>query len=126
MRRRVGRFLPIVLVAMMVQIFAPIGATWAASIAVSDPLQAAPICHGDAAQGQADQSGHTGQPRAHDGACSMCCLAHAGASLDTPHMAVVTVPCRHADRVLWREAAPDLFASRTGSHAQARAPPSNS
>ena len=50
MRRRVGKFLPIVLIALMVQIFAPIGATWAASIAASDPLHAAVICHGNAAR----------------------------------------------------------------------------
>ena len=123
MRRRVGKFLPIVLIALMVQIFAPIGATWAASIAASDPLHAAVICHGDAAQGQTDQSGQTGQPRAHDGACSMCCLAHAGASVDTPQTAAVTSLYRHAARVVWRDATPDLFGSRTGSHAQARAPP---
>ena len=49
MRRRLGKFLPIVLIAVLVQIFAPIGATWAASIAASDPLRAAVICHGNAA-----------------------------------------------------------------------------
>ena len=123
MRRRVEKFLPIVLIALMVQIFAPIGATWAASIAASDPLHAAVICHGDAAQGQTDQSGQTGQPRAHDGACSMCCLAYAGPSVDTPQTAAVTTPYRRVERVVWRNVTPDLFGSRTGSHAQARAPP---
>ena len=49
MRRRLGKFLPIVLIAVLVQIFAPIGATWATSIALSDPLRAAAICHGNAA-----------------------------------------------------------------------------
>jgi Protein of unknown function (DUF2946) len=122
MRRRVGKFLPIVLIALMVQIFAPIGATWAASIAASDPLHAAVICHGDAAS-TTHQTDQTGQPRAHDGACSMCCLAHAGASVDTPQTAAVTTPHRHAERVIWRDATPDLFGSRTGAHAQARAPP---
>ena len=38
MRRRLNNFLPIVLIALLVQIFAPIGACWAASIAASDPL----------------------------------------------------------------------------------------
>jgi Protein of unknown function (DUF2946) len=123
MRRRVRKFLPIVLVALMVQIFAPIGATWAASIAASDPLHAAVICHGDAAQGQTGHSDQSGQPGAHDGACSMCCLAHAGASVDTPQTAAVTTPYRRVERVVWRDATPDLFGSRTGSHAQARAPP---
>ena len=123
MRRRLGKFLPIVLIALMVQIFAPIGATWAASIAASDPLHAGAICHGGAAQGQRDHTGQTGQPRAHDGVCSMCCLAHAGAAADTPQAAAVTNPYRCSERVVWLDAAPDLFGSRAGSHAQARAPP---
>jgi hypothetical protein len=118
MRRRVGKFLPIVLVALLVQIFAPIGATWAASIAASDPLSAAVICHG-ASTSPTDQSG---QHRAHDGCCSVCSVVHTGAPVDTPQAAVATPP-RYAERVVWLDTAPDLFRSRAGSHAQARAPP---
>jgi len=122
MRRRLGKFLPIVLIALLVQIFAPIGATWAASIAASDPLHAAIICHGNAAShsGQIDQ---TGSHRAHDGCCSICSAVHGGAPVDTPRAAFAT-PRRYAERVIWRDMAPDLFSSRAGSHAQARAPPS--
>ena len=47
MRRRLRKFLPIVLVALVVQILAPIAACWAASIATSDPLLGAAICHDD-------------------------------------------------------------------------------
>ena len=119
MRRRLRKFLPIVLMALTVQIFAPIGACWAASIAASDPLHGAAICSGGAAAGagQADQTG------AHSGSCSICCAAQAAASIDTPQ-ATVTVPYRQSDRVVWLDSAPDLFNSRTGAHAQARAPPS--
>jgi hypothetical protein len=121
MRRRLRKFLPIVLIALTAQILAPIGACWAASIAAADPLQAAVICHGDTASapGQADQ---TGQPRAHDGACALCCVVHAGASIDTPQT-TVAAPYRLPERVVWLDRSPDLFGSRTGSHAQARAPP---
>ena len=42
MRRRLRNFIPIVLMALAVQILAPIGACWAASIAASDPLHNAP------------------------------------------------------------------------------------
>ena len=122
MRRRLRKFLPIVLIALTVQILAPIGACWAAIIAVADPLQAAVICHGAAVPvpGQTDQ---TGQPRAHDGACSLCCVVHAAASsIDTPQTAIAA-PYRLPERVVWRDSAPDLFGLRTGSHAQARAPP---
>jgi hypothetical protein len=121
MRRRLGKFLPIVLIAVLVQIFAPIGATWAASIAASDPLHAAVICHGNAAS-VPNPSDQSGQPRAHD-CCSVCNVVHTGAPVGTPQAAVAAPWC-HAERVVWLDAAPDLFSSRAGSHAQARAPPS--
>ena len=84
--RWLKKFLPIVLFALAVQIFAPIGACWAASIAASDPLAGAVICHGNAAPGagQTDQAGH----RAHDGCCSVCSVVHAGAPVDPPPSAV--------------------------------------
>ena len=46
MRRRLIKFLPIVLMALLAQIFAPVAACLAASNAASDPLQGAVICHG--------------------------------------------------------------------------------
>ena len=121
MHRRLRKFLPIVLIALAVQVFAPIGACWAAAIAASDPLHAASICSGGAALAP-DQTGQTGEHRAHDGACAMCCVAHAGSSLDTPEASFAT-PIRQPERVVWLDAAPDRFGSRTGSNAQARAPP---
>ena len=121
MRRRLQKFLPIVLIALMVQVLAPIGACWAAAIAASDPLQAE-ICHTDLGQGGAgDQSG---QHQAHDGACAICCAAHAGAALDTPQISAVAAPLRAAALVVWHDRDHDLFRSRVGSNAQARAPPS--
>ena len=121
MRRRLWKFLPIVLMALAVQVLAPLGACWAASIAASAPLHAAPICSGGAAS--TDQTGQTGEHRAHDGACAMCCLAHAGATLDTPEATFAT-PLRASERVVWLDATPDRQGSRAGWHAQARAPPS--
>jgi hypothetical protein len=120
MRRRLGKFLPIVLIAVLVQIFAPIGATWAASIALSDPLHAAAICHGNAAS-VPNPSDQSGQPRGHD-CCSICNVVHIGGPVDTPQ-AAFTTPYRQAERLVWLDTAPDLFNSRAGSHAQARAPP---
>jgi hypothetical protein len=119
MRRRLRKFLPIVLMAVMVQILAPIAACLAAGIATSDPLRAAAICH-DQGTSSADQ---TGQPRAHDGCCSVCSVTHTGALDDAPQTAVAA-PYRDPARVVWLDRAPDLFGSRAGSHAQARAPPS--
>ncbi|GAC1335977.1 MAG: DUF2946 domain-containing protein [Bradyrhizobium sp.] len=121
MRRRLRKFFPIVLIALAVQVLAPIAACWAAGIAASDPLQAAVICHDNAASssGPADPNG---QPPAHDGCCSVCSVAHGGAPLDTPQRAVAT-PYGAATRVVWLDRAADPAISRTGSHAQARAPP---
>ena len=82
--RRLKNFLPIVLLALAVQIFAPIGACWAATIAASDPLAGAVICHGNGAPGagQTDQAGH----RAHDGCCSVCSVLQTGAPVDVPQI----------------------------------------
>jgi hypothetical protein len=120
MRRRLKKFLPIILIALVVQIFAPIGACWAASIAASDPLAGAVICHGNGAPGagQADQTTH----RAHDGCCSVCSVLHSGAPVDVPPMAVTDVE-RVAEQVAWLDSAFRLTNARAGSHAQARAPP---
>ncbi len=122
MRQRLKNFLPIVLIALAVQIFAPIGACWAAVIAASDPLAAAVICHGNGASGTglSDQTGH----RAHDGCCSVCNVLQTGAPVDGPPAAAAISVDREPECVVWTEFTPDRFASRAGSHAQARAPPS--
>ena len=121
MRRHLEKFLPIVLIALMVQILAPIGACWAAAIAASDPLQAE-ICHTDFGQGSS--GGQGGQHRAHDGACAICCAAQASATLDTPQAAAVVAPNRYSLAVIWHGYAPALSATDIRFHAQARAPPS--
>jgi hypothetical protein len=118
--RRLKNFLPIVLIALAVQIFAPIGACWAATIAASDPLAGAVICHGNAAPGtgQTDQTGH----RAHDGCCSVCSVLQTGAPVDVPQISAIAVE-RVAEQVAWLDFAFRLTNARAGSHAQARAPP---
>jgi hypothetical protein len=126
MRRRLRKFLPIVLIALVVQILAPIAACWAAVIAASDPLYTAEICHDSAGStasqtgNPADQTGH----HVHDAACCLSCAAHTGASLDSPQPTTVAAPYRQPERVVWRDRALHLCDSRAGSHAQARAPPS--
>ena len=120
MRRRLKNFLPIVLIALAVQIFAPIGACWAAAIATSDPLATAVICHGSGGStpGQADQTGH----RAHDGCCSACSVLQTGAPVDTPQVAAVAIE-RPSGQVIWHDFAAAFAGPRAGSTAQARAPP---
>src|SRR6266478_184874 len=124
MRRRLRNFFAIFLLGLTVQIFATFGSCWEACIAGCDPLHAAIICHGDtaSAQRQTNPTDPTGQQRAHDGCCSACSVLHTGAPVDTPQTAVA-VPFHQPERVVWLDSTPDLFGSRAGSHAQARAPP---
>jgi hypothetical protein len=121
MRARLQKFLPVVLIALAMQVLAPIAACWAAGLAVSDPLQNAAICHSNGASGPG-LSDETGAPGAQAGSCSICCLAQASASLDAPQ-GILSTPFRHAERVAWHDTAKVIVASRSGSNAQARAPP---
>src|ERR1700736_5889627 len=100
MRRRLQKFLPIVLVALVVQILAPIAACWAAGIAASDPLGSAFICHDNAASAPS-QSDQGGDRRAHNGACAICCFAQAAAAIDTPRQAAVAAPHNEPEHVVW-------------------------
>jgi len=122
MQRRLQRFLPIVLIALLAQILAPIGACWAAAFSASDPLRTIGICHSDpaSAPGAADQSS---QDRAHVGACAICCVVQANAFLDTPQPVAIAIPYHDVARVVWRDHAPYLSRAPPRSNAQARAPP---
>ena len=119
MRARLQKFLPIFLLALLVQVLAPIGASWAAAFAVADPLAAVEICHnsGAATDQGSDQNG------AHADACSICCLAAVSVSLDAPVCVAFVAPYRELARVAWSDQAPDRTTLRVGSNAQARAPP---
>jgi hypothetical protein len=120
MRARLQKFLPVVLLALVMQVLAPIAACWAAGQAVADPLSAAVICHSASEQGGSNDQG---TPTAHSGACALCCLAQANASLDSPLQAALSVPFRHAERVVWHDADASTVATHKGSSAQARGPP---
>ena len=121
MRRRLRKFLPVILTALVVQILAPVAACWAASIAASDPLGAVEICHNGpvSAPGDTDQGGGA----LHDGACFICCVLHASASVDPPPVATYVSPYREVARVVWGHHELRFFTARTGSNSQARAPP---
>jgi hypothetical protein len=118
MRQRLRKFLPIVLIALAVQLVAPIAACWAAAIAASDPLSAIEICHSDptAPPGSSD-------PHAQDGSCPICCLAQSLASFDTPQPVAFSIPHITAAPVIWRQDAQADLRSRSRSNAQARGPP---
>ncbi|TFV75256.1 DUF2946 domain-containing protein [Bradyrhizobium frederickii] len=121
MRARLQKFLPLVLLALAMQVLAPIAACWATGLAAADPLSAGVICHSASEPG--GLSDQTGSPTAHAGACALCCLAQASASLDSPTYAALAIPVRHAERVVWRPADASAITVHKGSSAQARAPP---
>jgi Protein of unknown function (DUF2946) len=123
MRIRLKKYFPIVLIALIVQILAPIAASWAAAMVAADPIGAAEICHSLPAAPDPSQSDQNGDQPAHSGACPICCVAQASASLDTPQAVVVATPYRAAGRVVWHDQLSELAQTPTGSNAQARAPP---
>jgi hypothetical protein len=63
MRARLQKYLPIFLIALLVQILAPIGVCWAAAIAASDPLGTAEICHDSGSGAAGQQNEQSGRPR---------------------------------------------------------------
>ncbi|GLR84988.1 DUF2946 family protein [Bradyrhizobium iriomotense] len=121
MRARLQKYLPLVLIALAMQVLAPIAACWAAGVVVADPLQNAVICHANGGSG-AGIDDRTSPPGSHAGACSLCCLAQASASLDAPQTVFAT-PVRPSECVAWRDAADRVAEPHRGSNTQARAPP---
>jgi hypothetical protein len=124
MRRRLEIFIPIVLFAMMVQLFAPIGAFRAVAYAVSDPLHMAAICSGMASSQDASPEKRAQAPHGAN-CCGFCSVGHSGAvALDSPPPLVHVALQRQYRLIAWLEAVDHIPPARAGAHAQARAPPS--
>jgi hypothetical protein len=122
MRRRLRKFIPVFLIALVIQIMAPIGASWAAAVSASDPFASLQICHGnpDSTPGENDQ----GDRSDHDASCQFCCVLSASNCIDTPPIAtLVTPPHRKVEVILRGYEAPLLMPVRTGSNSLARGPP---
>jgi hypothetical protein len=102
MRRRLELLIPIVLLAIAVQLFAPIAAFRAFAYAVNDPLYMASICTD---MGAAADDAQTAPARTqhHNGdCCAFCAGGHGGATaLQPPRIPAPLLAggCRrHADR----------------------------
>ena len=124
MRRRLEVFIPIVLLSIMVQLLAPIGAFRAVAQAVSDPLSMATICSGMASSEDASQTTTAKAPHGAN-CCGFCSVGHGGAMAVDPPPLIFFVLQRQFQLIAWLEAADHVPPTRAGSHAQARAPPSN-
>lgn len=123
MRRRLELLIPIVLLAIAVQLFAPIAAFRAFAYAVNDPLYVSSLCSemgavaGDAQTAPAGTQHHNGD------CCAFCASGHGGGTaLQSPQPVFVTLQ-RQYQRVSWLEAADAMPTARVGSNTQARAPP---
>jgi hypothetical protein len=122
MRRRLEAFVPIVLLAVMVQLLAPIAAFRVVAYATSDPLYMASICTGMTSSSDA-QSAPSKTQHSHGDCCAFCGAGHGGTvALDPPPLVFVTLQ-RQYQWISWLEAADPTPAIRVGSNAQARAPP---
>jgi len=124
MRRRLEIFIPIVLLAIAVQLIAPIAAFRVVAYAASDPLYMASICTGMTSS-VSDAQTAPGQPQhSHGDCCAFCGAGHGGGAftLDPPPPIFVSLQ-RHYQLVSWLEAADPMPTLRVGSNAQARAPP---
>jgi hypothetical protein len=122
MRRRLEKFIPIVLLAIVVQLFAPIAAFRVVAYAVSDPVYLTSIC-AETASSQDAQTAPAKTQHDHGDCCVLCAAGHGGATAVAPPPQIFVSLQRQYERVSWLEAADPMPAERVGSNAQARAPP---
>ncbi len=123
MRRRLEHLIPIVLLAILVQLMAPIAAFRAFASAASDPLYMASICSG---MGTAADDAQTAPANTHHDrgdCCAFCASGHVGATALAPPPLIFATLHRQYQRLSWLEAAEPMPTVRVGSNAQARAPP---
>ncbi len=121
--RRLELFIPIVVLAVLVQLIAPIAAFRVVAYATSDPLYLASICT-EMASSPASQTAPAKTQHDHGECCAFCGAGHAvSVALASPPLIFVTLQ-RQYQQVSWLEAAEPMPTVRVGSNAQARAPPS--
>jgi DUF2946 family protein len=122
MRRRLEVFIPIVVLAVLVQLIAPIAAFRVVAYATTDPLYLASICTGmtSGSESRADPAKTQHQ---HGDCCAFCVGSHGGAvAVDTPPLIFVSLQ-RLYQQISWLEPAEAMPVFRVGSNSQARAPP---
>jgi hypothetical protein len=117
MRKRLGHLVPIIMIAVLVQLFAPIAMMRAAAAATSDPLSGIVICagHGDEASDAAPAANHVA-------CCPLCVLAHVAPTLDHPVAPYVAIQ-RVYQRVAWLESQTPFRSSGIDDRPHARGPP---
>jgi hypothetical protein len=122
MRRRLETFVPIVLLSILVQLFAPIAAFRVVAHAVADPLEMTSICAAMASAADA-KSAPAKTQHDHGDCCVFCAAGHGGAAVEASPAPVFVSLQRIYQTIAWLESAAMLPTVRVGSNAQARAPP---
>jgi Protein of unknown function (DUF2946) len=123
MRRRLEHLIPIVLLAILVQLMAPIAAFRAFAHAANDPLYMASICAGMGTAADDAQTVPANTQHDRGDCCAFCAGSHSGATALTPPPLIFVTLQRHYERQSWLEATEPKPTVRVGSNAQARAPP---
>ena len=114
--------IPMVLLSIMVQLFAPVAAFRMVVYAASDPLLGASICHDSAASPDV-QTAPAQTQHDHGNCCVLCAAGHGVTPPVDPRPFIFVNLQRLYQRVSWLEAAEAVPTVRVGSNAQARAPP---
>jgi hypothetical protein len=122
MRRWLAALVPIALLAVWVQVLAPIAVFCVVANAVSDPLFLESVCTDSSdAQVPPSKGMHSrGQ------CCGFCAISHAGAAAVAPPAPIFVALQRQFQRVFWLQSSSPVPTIRVGSNTQARAPPFNS
>lgn len=119
MRSRLGHLVPIVMIAVLVQLFAPIAMMRVAAAAVSDPLSGVVICAGGHDGNLPDNAPAAG----HVACCPLCAIAHVAPTLDHPVPTHVAIQ-RIYQRVVWLESRTPFRSRGIADRPHARGPPS--
>ena len=122
LRQRLGRYLPLALLVVLLQVLAPVAASamTAAAIASVDAVGGAVICHAETGAAPADRD----PDRTACGLdCVMCCVLQAAAALDAPPAPAYAAPLRSPARIDWIARELRLVRLVAWSQAQPRGPP---
>src|ERR1700680_2975947 len=107
MRRRLEIFVPIVLLAVLVQLIAPIAAFRVVAFAVTDPIYMASICAEMVSSPDA-QTAPAKTQHDHGDCCVFCAAGHGGSiAIDPPSLVYVSLQ-RLYQRVSWLDTADPL------------------